>query len=97
MLLALVLSLSLWTTVQLGSAKVRQETISNVPVRILEESTLRTNTGFSVIEGYEATIRVDYEAIGASVADLKLRNMEDFYAVARVGALTEPGRIIPII
>ena len=46
MLLALVLSLSLWTTVQLGSAKVRQETISNVPVRILEESTLRTNTGF---------------------------------------------------
>ena len=92
MLLALVLSLSLWTTVQLGSAKVRQETISNVPVRILEESTLRTNTGFSVIEGYEATIRVDYEAIGASVAELKKRNMEDFYAEASVGAITEPGR-----
>ncbi len=91
-LLALVLSLALWTTVQLNSPKVRQETISDVPVRILEESTLYTNTGFSVIEGHEATIRVDYEAIGASVAELKKRNMEDIYAEISVGAITEPGR-----
>ena len=91
-LLAVILSLALWTTVQLNSGKVRQETIFDVPVRILEESTLKTNTGFSVIEGKEATIRVDYEAIGASVAELKKRNMEDIYAEVSVGAITEPGR-----
>lgn len=91
-LLSVILSLSLWTTVQLNSGKVRQETISNVPVRLLEESTLKTNTGFSVIEGADATIRVDYEAIGSSVAELKKHNMEDVYAEASVGAITEPGR-----
>ena len=58
-LLAVILSLALWTTVQLNSGKVRQETIFDVPVRILEESKQKTNTGFSVIEGKEANIRVD--------------------------------------
>lgn len=91
-LLSVILSLLLWTTVQLNSGKVRQETISNVPVRLLEESTLMTNTGFSIIEGNDTTIRVDYEAIGASVAELKKHNMEDIYAEASVGAITEPGR-----
>lgn len=92
MLLSVLLSISLWTVVQLTSEKPRQQSIYNVPVRIENEQTLRTNTGFSVIEGKEATIRVDLEARGTSVAELNKKNMEDIYAVADVQAITEPGR-----
>ncbi len=91
-LLSVLLSISLWTVVQLTSEKPRQQPIYNVPVRIENEQTLFTNTGFSVIEGKEATIRVDLEARGTSVAELNKKNMEDIYAVADVQAITEPGR-----
>lgn len=91
-LVSVLLSISLWTVVQLTSEKPRQQSIYNVPVRIENEQTLLTNTGFSVIEGKEATIRVDLEARGTSVAELKKKNMEDIYAVADVQAITEPGR-----
>lgn len=91
-LLSVLLSISLWTVVQLTSEKTRQQPIYNVPVRIENEQTLKTNTGFSVIEGKEATIRVDLEARGTSVAELNKKNMEDIYAVADVQAITEPGR-----
>lgn len=91
-LLSVMLSISLWAVVQLTSEKSRQQSIDNVPVRIENEQTLLTNTGFSIIEGKEATIRVDIEARGSAVAELNKKNMEDIYAVADVQAITEPGR-----
>lgn len=85
-LLSLLLSVVLWAVVMDMDNPERPRTFDNIPVRISGETVLKQQTGLSLIEGADSTVKITLRGPSKTLGDIKASQIA---ASVDISGLTE--------
>ena len=85
-LLSLLLSVVLWAVVMDMDNPERPRTFDNIPVRISGETVLQQQTGLSLIEGADSTVKITLRGPSKTLGDIKASQIA---ASVDISGLTE--------